>query len=158
MLNTTRWMLVLLASVVLLTGCTREELPEADRDVEAPEQAALSYDSISGTRYYVDFVNGNDENTGLTPNEPWKHSPGDDNATGTAAMATLQPGDEIILKGGVICAGIPQRDRAAVDYPAVDYSKGRGNLPRHDHAAGFRRSGSAHRHRRQQRSRIRRRQ
>ncbi len=55
--------------------------------------------------FYVDFENGRDTNTGLSASTPWKHAPGDPNATGNSASATLQPGDTVLFKGGVIYGG-----------------------------------------------------
>src|SRR5690625_4571505 len=118
--DTILWMLVCLVSVALLAGCISEELPEANLDFEAPEQAPLAFDSILGTAYYVDYDGGNDEATGLSPDQAWKHSPGDANATGNAATAKLQPGDGIILKGGVTYRGsITLRNSGAPGAPIV---------------------------------------
>jgi parallel beta-helix repeat protein len=50
--------------------------------------------------YYVDFDGGLDANDGLDISTPWKHAPGDSNATGNASR-TLVPGDTVLLKGGV---------------------------------------------------------
>lgn len=56
--------------------------------------------------YYVDFDTGLDSNVGTTTGAAWKHCPGDDNATGTAAAATLAGGDTVIFKGGVAYRGV----------------------------------------------------
>src|SRR5439155_7736439 len=48
--------------------------------------------------------NGNDAHSGTSPGSPWKHAPGDDNATG-AANLILQPGDTVVFKGGVVYSG-----------------------------------------------------
>src|SRR6266446_8072476 len=50
--------------------------------------------------YYVDFSGGSNSNSGLSSSTPWKHSPGDPNATATAAR-TLLPGDTVVFRGGV---------------------------------------------------------
>lgn len=56
----------------------------------------------SGLRFfYVDYLNGNDNNNGLSSSAPWKHAPGDSNATGIPASTNILPGDTIIFKGGV---------------------------------------------------------
>ena len=60
--------------------------------------------SSVGHMYFVDFDNGNDANSGTSPGSPWKHAPGDDNATG-AANIILQPGDTVVFKGGVVYSG-----------------------------------------------------
>lgn len=56
---------------------------------------------LFGATYYVDFSGGDDQSDGLTPQTAWKHSPGDRNATGNPGTVELQPGDTIVLKGGV---------------------------------------------------------
>ncbi len=62
----------------------------------------LSFSSIVWAEtYYVDFLNGSDSNSGLSISTPWQHSPGDDNATGTADSTSLSAGDKVIFKGGV---------------------------------------------------------
>jgi len=53
------------------------------------------------TVYYVDFEGGSDSQNGTSPSTPFKHCPGDNNATGNAAGTNLSPGDTVILKGGV---------------------------------------------------------
>lgn len=51
--------------------------------------------------YYVDFSSGSDANNGTSAATPFKRSPGDTNATGTAASTTLSAGDIVRFKGGV---------------------------------------------------------
>jgi len=58
-----------------------------------------------GTVYYVDFAGGSDTNAGTGPSAPWKHAPGDTDATGVPANTTLQPGDTVRFKGGVVYEG-----------------------------------------------------
>ncbi len=55
--------------------------------------------------YYVDFEEGSDENTGLSPTAPFQRAPGDPKARGKAAVVRLLPGDVIRLKGGVVYRG-----------------------------------------------------
>jgi len=56
------------------------------------------------TTYYIDWVSGADTNDGLTKSTPWKRAPGmvgcSDNCL-AKKTAVVQPGDQIILKGGV---------------------------------------------------------
>lgn len=56
---------------------------------------------VDGARFYVDFDGGNDNNDGMSAEHPWKHCPGDANATGNAAARTLVPGSVVYFKGGV---------------------------------------------------------
>ena len=51
--------------------------------------------------YYVDYVGGADSNNGTATGTPWKHCPGDSNATGTPGGTTLAAGDTVNFKGGV---------------------------------------------------------
>jgi hypothetical protein len=54
-----------------------------------------------GATYYIDFDSGIDTQTGTSTTTAWKHCPGDTNATGTPAAATLTAGDTVCFKGGV---------------------------------------------------------
>ncbi len=51
--------------------------------------------------YHVDYDAGNDSNSGTVPSQPWKHAPGDPQATGVAAATVLKQGDIVRFKGGV---------------------------------------------------------
>ncbi len=55
--------------------------------------------------YYVDYSEGADSATGDRPDAPWKHAPGDRDATGKAAAVALQPGDRVRFRGGVAYRG-----------------------------------------------------
>jgi parallel beta-helix repeat protein len=60
--------------------------------------------SSGGSTYFVDFVSGTDVKSGTSPDAPWKHAPGDANASGNAKR-TLKPGDWVLFKGGVVYNG-----------------------------------------------------
>lgn len=51
--------------------------------------------------YYIDYDTGADTNNGTSTSTPWKHCPGDSNATSNAASTTPVAGDTINFKGGV---------------------------------------------------------
>ncbi len=53
--------------------------------------------------YYVDYQNGADTNNGLSTSAPFKHCPGDNNASGNAAAVNLSVGlpSKVIFRGGV---------------------------------------------------------
>lgn len=55
----------------------------------------------AATVYYIDYVGGNGTNVGTSPSSPWRHCPGDTQATLNAAAAELAPGDRLVFKGGV---------------------------------------------------------
>lgn len=55
-------------------------------------------------KYYVNFAGGDDSQSGTSPDSAWKHAPGDPDAIGNAQI-TLQPGDMVLLKGGVLYKG-----------------------------------------------------
>jgi len=57
--------------------------------------------SLMAATYYVDFEGGDDAADGTSPATAWKRAPGDRKAEGSAKGAKLNPGDVVILKGGV---------------------------------------------------------
>ena len=61
--------------------------------------------AASGTTYFVDFANGSDANTGRSPSLPWKHAPGDADASSVPANTTLGPGETVEFRGGVVYVG-----------------------------------------------------
>ncbi len=61
----------------------------------------LSASHVYAATYYVDYVGGNDGNTGLLPTTAWQHAPGDVNARNSPSGIKLQPGDTVLFKGGV---------------------------------------------------------
>src|SRR5687767_5704986 len=56
---------------------------------------------VSAATYFVDFATGSDTNNGTSTSTPWKHCPGDPNATNIANSTTLTAGDVVNFKGGV---------------------------------------------------------
>ncbi len=60
---------------------------------------------LCANTYYVDFQSGDNQADGLTPQNAWKHSPGDRQATGNPGSLELQPGDTVVFKGGVAYHG-----------------------------------------------------
>lgn len=75
----------------------------------------LSVSVNAATTYYVDVVTGNDGNAGTSQGTPWKHLPGDANATGTANSTTIAAGDKVIVKGGTT-------NNARIDVNSSHYS------------------------------------
>ncbi len=76
--------------------------------------------TCAAATYYVDFMDGSDDNSGTSAAEPWKHCPGDSNATGVAAAAILQPGNMVVFRGGVRYSGsITLRSGGAAGSPIV---------------------------------------
>jgi hypothetical protein len=61
--------------------------------------------SARATDYYVDFDHGANDNTGTSTDSPWKHCPGDVNATAVPAAKVLLPGDTVFFKGGTVYRG-----------------------------------------------------
>lgn len=53
-------------------------------------------------KYYVDYAGGSDANNGTAYTTPWKHAPGDSEATvgSNPRTTTLAAGDTVFLKGG----------------------------------------------------------
>ncbi len=80
--------------------------PSLDRNSVGREPSAPAHSvAVDGTIYYVDFTAGADTNSGTSAAASWKHAPGDPDATGLAASTTLQPGDTVVFKGGVVYNG-----------------------------------------------------
>lgn len=65
----------------------------------------FSHSPVFSATYYVDYVAGSDTNNGTATGTPFKHCPGDSNATNTAASTTFAAGDIIKFKGGVTYLG-----------------------------------------------------
>jgi len=65
----------------------------------------ISFPALAASSYYIDFNGGDDNNDGLSIQAPFKHCPGDANATGSALATVLKAGDTVIFKKGVIYDG-----------------------------------------------------
>ncbi|MDD5675105.1 MAG: right-handed parallel beta-helix repeat-containing protein [Chitinivibrionales bacterium] len=55
--------------------------------------------------YYVDFVNGQNANSGKSSTSAWKNCPGDAAATQVPAQTILAAGDSVIFRGGIVYKG-----------------------------------------------------
>jgi parallel beta-helix repeat protein len=86
----------------VLSGCVMAVLAA----VPAASSSASTGAALSGgLTYHIDFQGGSDARDGLSPQEAWKHCPGDPAAEGKAKAAALQPGDTVLFKGGVTYRG-----------------------------------------------------
>jgi hypothetical protein len=61
----------------------------------------LASGSAFAATYYIDYSSGNDSNNGTSKTTPWQHLPGMPGCQGQCSAAAPQPGDQLILKGGV---------------------------------------------------------
>ena len=77
--------------------------------------------SLSAATYYVDFVGGKDVNDGVAQASAFQHAPGDTAATDNAAKVKLEPGDTVILKGGVAYRGSITIGASGVDGKSITY-------------------------------------
>ncbi len=78
--------------------------------------------TASPATYHVDYTGGSDSAAGTSPATAWKHAPGDPNATGVPGRLRLQPGDTVLLRGGVPYRGaITLRSSGTADAP-ITYS------------------------------------
>lgn len=76
-----------------------------------------------GTSYYVDSVNGNDDNDGLSPENAWKTLTG-------ASGNSYGPGDRLLLKAGQSFDGIfAAKDSGSETAPITVTSYGEGERP-----------------------------
>ena len=76
--------MILAISLLALAACSESQIATA-----------------SPTTWHVDYAAGSDSAAGTSPATAWKHAPGDPNATATPASTRLQPGDTLLLRGGV---------------------------------------------------------
>ena len=78
----------------------------------------------SGTNYYIDSVNGNDVNTGLSPSVPWQ-------SLTNVNKNTFLPGDSILFECGCTWSGITLHPlgSGSSGNPIVVSKYGVGNLP-----------------------------
>jgi parallel beta-helix repeat protein len=64
--------------------------------------AFFCFSSVAkATDYFVDFDGGSDVLDGTSKSHPWKHSPGDPNASGIPSKIALVSGDVVRFRGGV---------------------------------------------------------
>jgi hypothetical protein len=73
-----------------------------------------------GAKYYIDFLNGDNSNSGLDTNAAWKHCPGDNKADANPSKTTLRFGDTLVFKGGSqYIGGIIIKWSGVADHPIV---------------------------------------
>lgn len=83
--------------------------------------------AAGGTTWHVDFIGGDDNRDGRTPQTAWKHAPGDEAATGRPAGVTLAPGDRVLFRAGVPYRGtIRLRATGTAEAPIVYSGRGWG--------------------------------
>lgn len=66
---------------------------------------ALLSTGTMATTYYVDYADGDNGNSGTSTASPWKHAPGDPQATGAPASVVLTAGDVVRFRAGVAYRG-----------------------------------------------------
>lgn len=81
---------------------------------------------VGSGQYYVDYASGADTNAGTSASAPWKHCPGDTNATGNAAACVLVAGDVVNFKGGVVYRGQIVCNRSGASGSPITYKTGAG--------------------------------
>ncbi len=60
---------------------------------------------VAANTYYIDYDTGDDASDGQSTGAPWQHAPGDPKATDNPAAITLQFGDTVLFRGGVVYRG-----------------------------------------------------
>lgn len=80
---------------------TQTQTPAQTQTAAAAAPQDASTPGISFTNYFVDHYFGNDKNSGRTGFYPWKHAPGDANATDVAKSVKLQPGDTVRFRSWI---------------------------------------------------------
>jgi parallel beta-helix repeat protein len=76
------------------------------------------------TTYYVNYATGSDTNSGTSASSPWKHAPGDPNATGKVEKADLVGGDEVLFKAGVVYQGSIDVAASGIRYEGTGWGTG----------------------------------
>lgn len=71
--------------------------------------------------YFIDFVGGSDSNAGTSAAAPFKHAPGDPNASGIAGSKVIASGDTVIFKGGVAYKGRINIDWSGLNGSPITY-------------------------------------
>jgi hypothetical protein len=74
--------------------------------------------------YYVNYATGSDTNSGTSASSPWKHAPGDPNATGNVKKAALVAGDEVLFKAGVVYQGTIDVAASGIRYEGTGWGTG----------------------------------
>ncbi len=102
----------------------------------------LGVRAFAATTWHVDFESGDDTRSGKSPEESWKHAPGDPQATSNPAGATLAPGDTVLFRGGVIYRGsiaIPASGQpdSLITYKGTGWGEGRAILDGSEPLAGW---------------------
>ena len=86
----------------------------------------LAARGASATTYYVDYASGSDSSNGTSKATPWQHAPGMQTCTSLCSSTAINPGDSIILKGGVTWPNasfkwnLPSGSSASPTYIGVD--------------------------------------
>ena len=101
-----------------------------------------------GATYYVDWNGGSDGRSGASPDTAWKHAPGDAEATGRPAAASLAPGDKVVFRAGVPYRGsIAIRwsgtEEAPITYTGLGWGEGMGIIDGSDPVTAARPCASA---------------
>jgi hypothetical protein len=94
---------LILVLILLLTLVKTTDT--AARPDTAADATTLSVPSQAGRTFFVDYADGDDDADGTGEQTPWKHAPGDPQATGNPASAQLEPGDTVLFKGGTVYRG-----------------------------------------------------
>lgn len=103
---------------------------------------------VGAAEYFVDFAEGSDSKSGTSQAEAWKHAPGDSQAEGKAAAVTLEPGDVVQFRSGVIYRGeikIPASGNPdnRIVYRGTGWGEGRAILDGSEIVTGWKKCESA---------------
>ena len=92
--------------------------------------ALLVAGPTAAATFYVDFANGSDQASGLSPDAAWKRAPGDSRAGAGPRAIRLQPGDTVLFRGGVAYRGtIVVRASGTLEAPIRYVGNGWGAAP-----------------------------
>lgn len=110
--------------------------------------ACLCLGAVDAAVYHVDFAAGDDARPGLTPEQAWKHAPGDPAATLGPAQVKLAGGDTVRFRAGVVYRGsikVPASGapEARIVYTGSGWGEGRAIIDGSDPVTGWQRCASA---------------
>jgi hypothetical protein len=85
----------------LAAGSYVLKLSASDGALVSSSNVNITVSAATGRTFYIDYVSGNDSNSGTAKSSPWKHAPDMNTCAATCASVTPTGGDYFVFKGGV---------------------------------------------------------
>jgi hypothetical protein len=120
---------------LLLVSCQTTAEPSTTEIQEESQTVSHATDAVR--EFYVDSINGDDNNSGTSENSPW-------NTLAKVSSLTFQPGDHIYFKRGSTYSGcVTIRGNGTADNPITIGAYGSGDAPSFTNADKNHQNGSA---------------